>query len=256
MGNEHTDIDAAKRLASGPFGNELANVASSYAAPIFWVKSEASDGTAIDTANGTAFFIDFGEIVCGVTAAHVYDGFRDDPGISRGCRIGPSPHLFDLHQRKISRGRNIDLFTFAVSRSEAESTKATIFTPGEWPPSPPKESQALVFAGFPGHEKRLDRLYHLQFGCFAGAAMIESVREFDFSCRVDRENMVPLPGRPLPEPEYNFAGASGAPVLRIHRGDVVHWELLGIVYQCGRSIVELIKIARADVICRDGVLAA
>jgi hypothetical protein len=87
--------------------------------------------------------------------------------------------------------------------------------------------------------------------------MIESVRERDLSCQVDRENMVPLPGRPLPDVAYDFAGASGGPVLRVHRGDILYWDLAGAIYQCGgQDLVELIKIARADLICSDGVVAA
>jgi hypothetical protein len=254
--DEQASIKEAKRLASGAFGLELANAASSYAAPIFWVRSQASDGTEVNTSNGTAFFVDFGRIICGVTAGHVYDAFREEPGISSGCRIGPSTVLFNLRDRKISRGRNIDICTFDVSRSEAESTKARIISPSAWPPSAPEIGQAILFAGFPGHEKRVNRLFNLEFGRFSGAGMIESVRDLDFSCQVDRKHMAPLAGRPLPEPGYDFGGVSGAPVFRVHRGDIVHWELLGIVYQCGQTLVELIKMARADLICEDGVVAA
>ena len=256
MGDEQASIEEAKRLASGAFGMELANVASSYAAPIFWVKSQAPDGTEVITRNGTAFFVDFGAMICGVTAGHVYDAFKEDPGISSGFRIGPSEVLFDMHDRRISHGRNVDIFTFEVSRLEAESTKSRIISPSRWPPSEPKTDQAIIFAGFPGHEKRVNRLFNLQFGWFSGAGMIASVRDLDFSCQVDREHMVPLPGRPLPELGYDFGGVSGAPVLRVHRGDIVHWELLGIVCQCGQTLVELIKIARADLICVDGIVAA
>ena len=257
MGSEETSNEEAKRLASGLFGQEVANLAASYARPIFWVKGQASDGTAVDTSNGTVFFIDLGKIVCGVTAGHVFDEFKERLGNSAGCRIAPSPLFFDLCERKISRGRKADLFTFSVSRAEAESTGATIIVPRVWPPpSAPEVNEGFVFAGYPGHEKRIDRPFSLKFGCFSGAGMVESVRDLDFSCQVDRQNMLPLPGRPLPEPEYNFGGLSGSPVLRAHRGDVFHLELFGIVYECGKTLVELIKIARADLICEDGVVAA
>lgn len=257
MEDDTEAVENAKRLASGPFGAEMARIASSYAKPIFWAKRLPVDGTRNEISNGTAFFLDLGKKICGVTAAHVYDSYMERPGDPQGCRIGSSTVPFDLEKRTISRGRKVDLFTFDVSRSEAESTSATINVPREWPPQPPEVNQALVFAGYPGHETRVPEPFLLQFGCFSGAGMIESVRERDFSGQVDRENMVPLPGRPLPEAAYDFAGASGGPVLRVHRGDVLYWDLAGVIYQCGgQDLVELIKIARTDLICSDGVVAA
>jgi hypothetical protein len=249
-------MEEAKRLASGSFGKELAAVAVACAVPLFWVKSQASNGTRADTSSGTTFFIDFGTTICGVTAGHVYDGYVDWPGNSRGCRIGRSERLFDLRDRQLSRGRNVDIFTFVASRAEAESTGARIMSVGDWPPPAPKENQGLIFAGYPGCETQVNRPFEIQFGYFAGAGIVESVRNLDFSCRIDRENMVPVQGLALPEVGCDLAGLSGAPVLRVWRGDVLSWDLAGIVYQCGRSLVELIKMARADLICAGGVVAA
>lgn len=255
MKDECISIDEAKRLASGPLGRQLADVVAAYAAPIFGIKSHSPDGTHVETSNGTTFFLDLGKTICGVTAGHVYDGLTQLPGASAGCRIGKSSAAFDLEARKISRGRTVDIFTFDVSRAEAESTMVRVLVPSRWPPAAPEVDHSLIFAGFPGHETRVNHPLSIEFGFFSGAGVIESVRERDFSCQVDREGMVPFPGLALPEPGYDFAGISGAPVLRVLHDHVLRWELIGIIYECGRNFVELIKMARADLICSDGRVA-
>ena len=257
MEDDSVAIEMAKRMSSGPFGGEMAKVASLYAKPIFWSKYPPVVGAKEEISSGTAFFLDLGQKICGVTAGHVYDSYLERKGSQTGCRIGGASTFFELEKRKISRGRKVDIFTFEVSRAEAESTSALIVVPPQWPPPSPETNHALVFAGYPGHETRVPIPFRLEFGYFSGAGMIESVRDLDFSCLVDREYMVPVPGLQLPVVAYNFAGASGGPVFRVYRGDIVYWDLVGVIYECGgQTLVELIKMARADLICSDGVIAA
>lgn len=214
---------------------EILRTAGNYALPIFW------DESGIVKNNGTAFILNTGERVFGVTAAHVFDGYMEcvKSGAVKVCRLAGIN--VPLQERLISKGTKdyIDIATFALTRNElAEFSSRTLCgDQNAWPPTPPKEGWAAVVAGYPGAE----RIQRAQFDCSFGVTClnipISSVSEYQFGCAFDRQHWIDEFGKGLPGISFDFGGISGAPALTlIMRGSgIVTWRLAGIAYQAGGS---------------------
>jgi hypothetical protein len=244
----HLSGDDATALVTGPFGQELAKVPGLYAAPIC---TRAKDG---EIENGTTFFVDCGFGAFGVTAGHVYDELKLNLEQGASCYIGECREPFDLHGRLISRGSAVDVATYLVTPNEISAAGVHVLTHrGEWPPSPPELNQAIRFGGFPGHAREVGFKEAL-FNGITGAGIANSINDRDVSCLLEREDMIPLPGLKFPAEGYDFAGMSGAPALTIATTGVISWRLAGVVYECGSKLMEIIKIARADLIAADGTI--
>jgi hypothetical protein len=251
-------VQAAKQLAGGPLGLEIAKTALGYAAPLFWCLKHSVSGLDDEISNGTTFFLDCGRGAFGVTAGHVYDGFAKAAGSGIRCQLGRSHQLFDLRERLISRGIDVDIATYHITVEEIGLTGATVMTgcQAQWPPSPPAVDQWVVYAGYPGVNRKLVRPRHIEFGtcCATGAA--SSVSDRDISCVLEREYIVPTLGMSLPPLGYDLAGMSGGPMIAILQMGVVSWHLAGVVYECGRELLEVVKAARVDFIDADGLVLA
>jgi hypothetical protein len=163
-------IEEAKRMAARRLGRQLAEMAASYARPIYWpVRSGSASGDEI--RNGTTFFVDSGDTVFGVTAGHVFDQFAETATAGHKCQIGESSQLLDLRKRLIARGKTVDIATYRIDRSEIALTGATILTGWQstWPPKPPEVDRGLVYAGFPGVDRRLLRPRVIEWGIWHGS---------------------------------------------------------------------------------------
>jgi hypothetical protein len=235
-------------VVAGDLGSHLARVPQLYATPIH------RRGPTGEIRNGTTFFLDCGHGLFGVTARHVYDELVRNTAAGCLCYIGLCEEPFDLASRGISRGRAVDIATYRVDSREVEATQAHVLIhPGPWPPAPPSLNQGLLFAGFPGVDRR-DTSNRTEFGGTSGSGIADSINDHDISGVIGRDHMTPIDGLELPPERFDFAGISGAPVLVVTGSEILSWRLAGVVYECGRDLLEIIKIARADFIGSDGTV--
>lgn len=249
-------LEEAQNLAAGDFGSVFSKIAPLYATVLYWTVEMGAYGPNNKLRNGTTFFVDCGKGVFGVTAGHVYDEFIKYAESGIRCQIGQSSQLFDLRERLIARGKRVDIATYRVATTEISLTGATVLTgwQREWPPKPPQVDKGVLFAGFPGVERKITGPRQLEFGIYSGLGVASSVSDRDISCVIEREYMVPTKDFSLPPPGYDLAGMSGGPMLAVVQNEIMGWRLAGVIYECGRNLLEIVKAARADYIREDGTI--
>lgn len=229
-------------------------IAARYALPIFW-------GSGGDVAhNGTAFVLNTGEKVFGVTAAHVYHEYVKDfeAGNTAICQFGELE--IPLQQRLISIGKrdSIDIATIELTASEVRRLSDRVLTGDHstWPPGAPAIGQAAVVAGYPGVERiRRDR-FDYSFGTACFNTPVSSVSEHQFVCVLERKEWIDVFGKGLPPENFNLAGISGAPVLTLIQTEsgLAVWRLAGIAYQAVASelLGEVLVVNHGKLIGSDG----
>lgn len=246
--NELLDADK-ELLVKGPFGKELVNVIEPCVAPLHWQKAGSSE-----VASGSAFFVDTGAFVFGITAKHVYDEFVKQVEIDHGvvCQFY-NFSLSDLRSRLISKGKDCDLATFEILPSEISRLDRRSVP---WPPSIPPKGKAVVFGGFPGIGRRLNASGAVvNFGVLKALTNVDSLSERDISLvRPPDDEVTNVDGKGLLPRGLDLGGMSGGPVLSVLDGvGIVSWALAGVIYECGTEF-EIVKAVRADVIGEDGVV--
>jgi hypothetical protein len=247
--------EEAKRLAAGDLGRALQEAALQYTVPIYWTTTARPNGVDDQLRNGTTFFVDAGRGPFGVTAGHVYDGFVDVATTSVKCQIGRSTMPFDLRERLIARGRDVDIATYRVSAIEIATAGAVVLTGYQlsWPPKPPEIDRGVVYAGYPGIARRIAAPWRIEFGAATGSGVASSVSARNISSVIERDIVVATKGLELPPVGYDLAGMSGGPMLSLVNGPaVVGWRLAGVISDCSRHLGEIVVAARADFIAADG----
>ena len=153
----------------GIFGTELVNVIQPCVAPLYWQKA----GSSGPPSSGSAFLVDTGTSLFGVTAKHVYDAFAEEANLDPSivCWFYNFP-LADLRSRLISRGRECDVATFEILRSELSRLDRC---GAPWPPSIPPKGKSVVFAGFPGIGKKMNASGEMTFGMFKSMTNVDSL---------------------------------------------------------------------------------
>jgi len=261
-----TTMDEARRIMSAGLGEVEIKLAISFSAPIFW--ATLKDGL-LRSRNGTAFFLNAGDQLFGVTACHVIDGWKqcpadERPGPLRLAGMGTSVRL-DWDQRVIDMDAAIDIATFRVTESEVKTIGKTVLTGAQkrWPPGKPPVNCGIYFAGFPGVgtiEMSPDKV---SFGAMGGGGIATSVSEKDVSSQIEREHLMPLFGEGIPPENYDFRGMSGGPMLAVVESVVRSWALVGVVYQGPNTSLdaneaipglEVIRARRPHFILPDGRL--
>ena len=71
---------------------------------------------------------------------------------------------------------------------------------------------------------------------------------------LDREYMSPIEGKVFPQVGVDVRGMSGGPVLTFTHEGIFRWHLAGVIHECTSELMEMIKIARADLIGADGTV--
>lgn len=212
---------------------EILKSAANYALPIFW------DVSGIVKHNGTAFVLNTGAKVFGVTAAHVVDEYLQDVASGAAKILRLNNINIPLQDRLISKVSKdyIDIATFELTPVEAAKFSARTLSGAQstWPPSPPQEGCAVVVAGYPGVERIRLAQFECSFGVGCFNIPVSSVSEYQFGCAFDRQHWLDVSGKGIPGVHYNFGGISGAPVLTLMLRDslIVTWKLAGVAYQAG-----------------------
>ena len=235
---------------------ELLKIAAMYSIPIFWGTKETSQVNN----NGTAFILDTGEKRFVVTAAHVYESYleKKSRGLIDGCQLSNLP--FELEEKRISTcsSSSMDIATFDITEQEIQSLKKNVLHGNQrtWPPKKPKTNEAVVIAGFPGHERLKVSNNGYSFGLYCFNTPVSSISDRHFGCALERKYWVELFQLELPEEGYDMGGISGAPALALDSSSagIVSWRLAGVVYNSSVKLGEIVLVHHAAFIKSDGTV--
>ncbi len=260
-------IEQAKAIMKAGLGKAELEFATSITAPLYWVTRNAD--RSLRVRNGSAFFLNTGQSLFGVTAAHVIRAMQEARAehSAVSCQLG-SELLFEPDGKNaiIDMHDGIDVATFQISAAEVQSIGKTVLTGHQktWPPSPPQRDRGIYHSGFAATSTLWLSRREISFGVAAGGGIASSVSETDVSSLVEREHLIDVMGVGLPPENFDFGGISGGPMLSAieHRG-LRSWQLAGVIYQGpnpstdpNESIagLEIIKARRAHFLLPDGKL--
>ncbi len=211
------------------FGRETLRAAASLVAPIYFAPRDGAGNNAIN--NGTIFFLDLGQGPFGVTADHVLRAFLNrkqaEPGLR--CQIAELP--FEPEDRLIDRDDYRDIATFRIEAEELSRLGNAVHRPRyRWPPKPPERGQGVLFAGYPGCERRLVGRRKVEFGICLAAPVASAINDRAVICQFERAHWIDAFGS-APPPENRFLGGlSGAPLWTVSgRGGKASWRLGGVI---------------------------
>jgi hypothetical protein len=261
------DMAEAVRMMSSGLGRAELEFVTSITAPLYWVVRAGAG--AVEARNGSAFFLDAGQGVFGVTACHVIQGWRHDrdAGNVLALQLGLNLPL-DLEGKNaiIAEDPDLDIATFRIAEAEVRSIGKTVLRGFQksWPPGPPELGRGITHCGFPGVVRQWLSPSEISFGAAPGGGIATSINERDISTLIERDCMVDVLGIGLPPENFDFRGISGGPMLTIVETPVIRsWALAGVIYEgpnpspeADQAIagLEIIKSRRAHFILPDGQL--
>jgi hypothetical protein len=265
-----TDPDYAEavRIMSGGLGRAELELATSFAMPLYWIYTE---GSGFRVRNGTAFILDTGQAVFGVTAGHVIDQLRRDRRNHQILATQISTNLgvavdFDGSNRIIDEDERIDIATFRIESDQIKRSGKTVLRGHQthWPPAPPQEGRGVYYSGYPEIETIWQKPDEVNFGAAPAGGVATSVNEHTVSTQIAREHLIAVLGGGIPPENYNFSGMSGGPMLTVVQGKLRGWRLAGVIVEgpndrdtAERPAIaglEIIRARRADFINADGTL--
>jgi hypothetical protein len=180
---------------------------------LFWLSPSTPDPCGqVTMNNGSTFVVQTLTGCFGVTAGHVYDSYliaqQRDPKVR--CHFGRNTHvIFDLKDRLISRGKDIDIATFFVKSKEL--SQISLLPVKQWPPLIPERDYLIALGGYPGAERSYDPRNKLDFGLLAHIGIISDVHDTRLTCSLEFGRCAGL----VPPPGYPTGGMSGGPVMAI-----------------------------------------
>ena len=213
-----------------------------------------------DQGNGSCFFLRTPKTLLLVTAAHVFDEFKNAKSKDRNVKAFVGDYQFPLEERLISTGRkendpsSVDIATFSMKEDELKllSDKSAI---EYWPPEPPIEGNGIAFAGFPGKEIRRTK-EGIGYGYYIAAALAKRVTdrqiEIDLRHRDLSEHIV---SERTPHPGYKVGGMSGGPVFTMafkKESKIIFLILGGVIAEQSNLHSDTLFAERADFIRADG----
>ena len=250
--------EEAQILFSGDFGKRLLRTACEYAIPIFW--SILKNEKWVVENNGTAFVLNCGRGPFLVTAAHIYESYRER--LSEGIKIWPqlSDITFRMEERLIGYlgSETLDIVTFKISSEEINLIKRSVLEGSRTPLTAPiaRQNEGALFAGFPGLQRTDESENECGFGFFSSLNPISSVSERHFGFAFDRSKWVDAFGKGFPKDGYDLGGVSGSPVLIVEESElgIYSWRLGGVVYNASNTLGEIILAHHAKFISENGCL--
>jgi Trypsin-like peptidase domain len=238
-------------LTSGPFGAEVEAAVVNYTIPFLWFTPTAEND--LNARNGTAFFVTADQTFV-VTANHVFDGYlksRELFGARVHCQLGEL--RFNPQERLIAQDENLDIATFSISLDEVrqsyEGKSAMSFDP-----MMPKIGKGVLFAGFPGRERRRLQPRAIESGVFTALTVADNVSNLQISGHFERKRQVENSRRPTAPVGYDYRGVSGGPLLTIVESEHLwYWRLGGVMTEFNANL-EIFYATRADFLLPDGTL--
>lgn len=260
-----SEAEARAIMSAGLAKAELEFVMS-VTAPLFWIMRDGN--RSIRARNGSAFFLDAGQGVFAVTAAHVLQECRRAIDLGNLVSVQLGDIQIDLEGRNavIAEHRDIDIATFRVSVADVSALRKTVLTGYQrrWPPAPPQQDRGVYYGGFPGIETIWMSPREVSFGAAPGGGVASSISEADVCSLVERDHLIAVLGSGPPPENYDFRGMSGGPMLTVIENGVLRsWSLAGVLYEGpnpspdpAQAIagLEIIRARRAHFILPDGTL--
>jgi hypothetical protein len=237
-----TEDEAIAFLKSGA-GEMFTKQVGGYIAPLGWARRDKNG--AADLRNGTCFFVQTPDSMFGVTANHVVQGFQDYCDGRKGitCQIGNVP--IPLLDRILSRGRDVDIATFSISRIELTAVgKVPIDV---WPPMMPEQGRGIMYGGYPGKARLHTGPIDFNFGMAIFQDIARGVYHDRISSRLEHDKSVDILRMGIPPSGYDIGGMSGGAMLALHDGLVMSLRLCGVIVE-GKAEYDLVYAARADYI--------
>jgi hypothetical protein len=252
-------IEAAKRLARGPLGEEMARFPLRFAAVLFFA-NRPKRGVALYARNGTLSLLELDHRHIGITCFHVLEKYRKKREQVPMLDIFLGLLELDPLSRIIDQDSSLDLVTLDLSGVDLKQVSdhppigSTFFCPADWPCSEVKEGDFVAFGGFPGLLRVPLNFRDIEFRSFShGACRVVSVHEDHLVCQFEREDWL-CPDNlgshnALPEVgQLDLGGLSGGPVFILRQ---LHWEFVGIIYEYSTEY-ELLRIRPSNLISSDG----
>jgi hypothetical protein len=259
MTERELDRDEAVQLMRGGLAKALQDAAAQYVMPICWVYADGGRPCIPDS--GSAFVLDCGGGPFLVTAAHVYDGFRqvraehpDTVCILDGLKI-------PLHERLIASDPAYDVATFRLRADEIEALRRDhrkvplTGSQKTWPPAPPTIEKGVFFVGFPGDGRSMRpyrgrSVVEIDWDAYTALVTARGVSDTDITLVFDDgETYETGTFKPRPE-DWALGGCSGAPLLTfVEQAGIFSWRLGGVIYEANSVIL---KASRADCLNSDG----
>ena len=132
-----------------------------------------------------------------------------------------------------------DLVFFDLSRKQRTELAVAAHRPIQpWPPTPLREGDYIIAAGYPAFERLQPEPLEVGFGCVASSHRVTRAGEHHAVCQFEREHWITAGPAPLPAPGVPWNGLSGGPVLRL---DQLALPIVGIVSEFHDSF-ELMRL--------------
>jgi hypothetical protein len=263
--DDQLSLEEAKTIMAGGLGEFELRLVTSFCVPLAW--REHGEHGAIVPRSGTAFFLNTGERVIGVTAQHVIAGYQDScaPKGPLTLTTNGVGIPIDLDARIIDSHPDIDIATFSVTPDEVKDLGKEICGGYQktWPPSLPMRNGGIYYSGYPGVGTRQTPGV-ITFGAVCGSGVATQVNERVISSQIERDHLAPVFSDELMPENFDFRGMSGGPMITVvqHKG-LRSWMLGGVIFQ-GPSTsddpneaiagLEIIRARPAHFILPDGTL--
>jgi hypothetical protein len=223
----------AIRLTLAGLGKAELEIAGSYTSPLMWT---VDGGNRLKRMKGgSVFFLDTGQAVFAVTAAHVVLEFFADskiPNVHAAIAAhGKSPMRIPLGDRIIDMCAEIDIATFRVLPNELQYFNKNPLRGHvqEWPPKLAAVNGPATYSGFPAVGRRLVA-GGVSFGIVPMGGIVTSSHEMMISIQIERENLVRLLGDDDMPENFNFGGMSGGPLIAVVQAEIMRtWKPAGVI---------------------------
>lgn len=185
-----------------------------YVAPIWWAADAHNAETVLH--NGSCFVVEVGDVRFGVTANHVIAEFLRDREIHPRLRLMVrNTDITDWDSRVIATDPALDVATFRLSGPEFASMqlRALQHSVERWPPPPPQAGRGVFFVGYAGVDRRVVDKRTVEFLQVSNGVVLTSLGPDELEVQIDRRDLAPLDGVPVPSLTKDVGGYSGAPLL-------------------------------------------
>ena len=201
-------------VLKGPFGTRMHGWVAGHVTYLRWNRTSLLGTMAANTAS--VFFLDFGDTLFAVTAAHVYDAYleaKKRSGNRLNCQIENMP--FDLEPRFAGRGesKELDIATFEISRDELATIGKHAVSARSWPPPVAVEGQEVFLAGFSCPSGNWAGWRPTSFGLYVGQTPITKVTDERVECAFEPEFWMAPEHASLPSAGFHTANLCGGPLL-------------------------------------------
>jgi hypothetical protein len=247
-----------RAFSSSALMQKLHLFAASHATFLQWAVKNADDHM-LEVRGGSAFFVDTGDAVFGVTAAHVALEYLADVKSGR-CGISQVASLqVDLASRFVSIGKSparpraADIATFELSYTELKrSMKQAVQFQGARGDGL-FEGRGIMLCGCPAATRIWLRPQEMSHGLTTFHVPITSIASDQFSCRIERGEWIDSFETERSAPRFGLGGLSGGPALALYDNDTGCWSasLAGAIAEASGAL-DVVVVERSHLLTPQG----